>query len=128
MGVQITIRPHVVRNAKGEEVEFDQFQILCGQRVCGYLGKLPSCLPKLVVRELPQDVMKAIVRAAHAQLRELHPQGELVIERVHEAIVAPAIGDKPKKQQLPVADAAASAELEQALESQPADGAHAATE
>jgi hypothetical protein len=113
MGVQITIRPHVVRNQRGEEVEFDQFQILCGQRVCGYLGKRPSCLPKLVVKELPKDVLKAITRAAYETLRGLFP-GEMLA--IGAPVPSPAIGDQPARPAPTPADPAASVELEQALE------------
>lgn len=108
MGVQVTIRPHRVTDERGRDVEFDQYQILVGQRVMGYLGKLPGCVPKLVVRDVPQDVLSAINAAAAKVLG-----GE-----TSAAVSLQPIGVDPAKEPVsppPPTDAADDAELEAEL-------------
>jgi len=116
MGVKITIRPHIVG-----QTEFNQFQILIGQRVCGYLGKLATCLPKLVVRELPQDALTAIMRESQKTLRELLPGEELLIDKHVKPLESATVGAPRAKEQEQPADQVASAELESFLSALPAD-------
>ena len=107
MGVQVTIMPHVVRCAStGKDVAFDQFQIRLGQRVVGYTAK-PACAPSLVVRDLPEECVKAIEAAVSKFWKSGEPS---------EAIVSQPIGTKPAEPTVPPADPAGSAELEASLE------------
>lgn len=120
MGVQVTIRPHVVFDkVRGHNVEFDQFQILIGQRVCGYLGKLQNCQPKLVAANLPEDCLAAINDACDEQLQRGKYAAEGAAAPGVPAAVVRTIGSDPKKDKrepLPAPDAAASAALEEAIE------------
>lgn len=93
MGVQVTIRPHKVRDPRGNEVEFDQYQILIGQRVMGYLGKLPECKPKLVVRDVPEEILRAIERACAEKLG----QSDVA------AVVSMPVGSDPANEPQPAA-------------------------
>jgi len=105
MGVKVTIQPHRVTDHNGHAVEFDQYQILIGQRVCGYLGKLAHCVPKLVVRDLPEDALAAINAACSEKLQTLC-----------EAVVQQPIGARPKPDVPPPRPSEAdSAELEAGL-------------
>lgn len=90
MPVQVTIRPHVVVDTNGRRVEFDQFQILVGQRVMGYLGKKPGCTPKLVARDVPEDLLRAI-----------HAAAEQVLGMAEPAVVSQPIGEGPAPDQPP---------------------------
>lgn len=103
MGVNVTIRPHVVGTTK-----FDQFQVLIGQRVVGYKAKQKGLPVKLVVRDLPEDALAAI--------NEASAKMDGVEEPTHTSVVSHPIGAEPAQPAAPPADPADSAELESELE------------
>jgi len=98
MGLTITIRQHVATDITTGRVDtFDQFQILVGQRVVGYLGSGRECGPTLVARDLPEDVKKAIADACDKQ----HKRGKYAVA-VAEGETAP--DSQPVAVALPVTD------------------------
>ncbi len=110
MAIKITIVPHRVG-----KVEFDQFQVFIGARVIGYLGKAADCRPKLVVKDLSDEILAEVNEACHAKLVELHP--DLAGQAPAEALIAGGVNNKPKPQPpLPPADPADSAALEAGLQ------------
>ena len=84
--LQVTIREHVVYDGRRKEnVKFDQYQILLGQRLVGYLGKDPKCRPVLVIKGLPEDAIAAINQAAVEKLGpEAGPAVESQLEKADE--------------------------------------------
>jgi hypothetical protein len=112
MGVQVTIRPHIVGTTK-----FDQFQILIGQRVVGYKASQPGLPPKLVVGNLPEDAVNAVAEACRKMDEEINKAAVTTKPQLAPTLsVAHPIGaEPPQDPPAPPADPTDSAELEASL-------------
>ena len=118
MGVKVTIRKHIVFDQrKQEDVEFDQFQILIGQRVVGYKASARGIPPTIIARNLSQEILGAIAKASadHDQLSD-DERSKLGTPQVSQAI-----GDQARPEPEPVIDPADSAKLEASIEAAAAE-------
>jgi hypothetical protein len=73
--VKVTIRKHVVKDRYTGRVDtYDQWQILLGQRVIGYLA--PNGGRSFVVKDLPEDAKRLIDEACQKTLDEHASESE----------------------------------------------------